>query len=61
MHFDFTITAGNIITLVATLGSLVLFAWRLSWRMAKMELKFDMVWDWFKRIHKIKIKNGDGE
>ena len=50
---DPTISLGNILTIVTTLGSVTLAAWKIVTRLSKMEMKLNLMWSWFKREHKI--------
>ena len=53
MHFDLTITLGNLITLAGTIISLMLVAWRLFARLQEVEWKLDLIWRWYSREHDI--------
>ena len=57
MHWDGTITLGNVITVVSTLFALLGVAWKFGRRFDILELRVNMIWAWFKKHHK--IDNGD--
>ena len=50
---DLTITLGNILTTLVTLGAIIISAWRITLLMMDMKWKVDMMWRDFKREHKI--------
>ena len=53
MHLDLTITLGNLLTLVGTIISLMIMAWRLFARLQEMKWKLDLIWRWYSKEHDI--------
>lgn len=53
MNFDLTVTLGNVISILATLLSLVALAWKLFSEIQRMKWKLDLIWRWYAKEHKI--------
>lgn len=49
MHFDTTITLGSILTLVASVGTLIVGLWHFSRRVDKIEWRSEMMWRYFSK------------
>jgi uncharacterized membrane protein len=56
MHFEPTVTIGNIGSVVIVILSAIIAVWRVSIQLQKMQWKMDMIWKWYKKEHNI-----DGE
>jgi hypothetical protein len=60
MHFDSTVTLGTLLTVAVTLGSFGVFVFKMFAHLAKLyaknaalEYKVNIMWNHFKREHKI--------
>ena len=56
MTLEPTITVGNVISIVSTIGALVVFGWRMSARFEKLDWKVSMIWKWYAKEHNIDDK-----
>ena len=43
----------NLVNIAATIAGMLLFFWRVSIKLAKLEMKLNMIWKWYKREHDI--------
>ena len=50
---EHTITLGNMLTIITTVVSVGLAGFKISARLAKMEMKLNLMWEAFKRDHKL--------
>lgn len=53
MHFDFTISLGNILTIAAILGLI----WRVDRVVAKFLIEHEMLMGWYCKEHDIKLQD----
>ena len=58
---EILITTGNIVNMAVSLLSVVVAFWRIAVRLAKLEMKLNMIWNWYKHQHKIKEDHEDTE
>jgi hypothetical protein len=57
MTIDPTITTGNIISVVSTVGAIGIAAWKIIGRINRMDMKINLMWQWFKKEHNIEDKD----
>ena len=56
--FDGTITLGNVLTIIAVIGSAIFYVGQVIRRLAKIELKLNLMWSAFKHEHHL-TENGE--
>jgi hypothetical protein len=51
MHWDMTVTLGNVLTILTTVSGLGVLAWRLFSELQRMKWKLDLIWRWYAKEH----------
>lgn len=54
-----TISFGNFVNILVSIGAVLVAFWRVAVRLAKLELKLNMLWNWFKRENNLKDDEED--
>lgn len=54
---DTTITLGNILTIISMVVSVGVMIVTVLWRVARVEMRLELVWRWFERMHKMNGKD----
>lgn len=49
MHFESTISFGNILVALLTIGAIILATRGLMFRLYQMEFKLDLIWKWYQK------------
>ncbi len=53
MHFEPTVSFGNVLSIVIVIVSVLGAVWKVSLLLQKMQWKMDMIWKWYSKEHGI--------
>lgn len=53
MHVEYSITIGNLVSAAAAIGSVLIAGWKISVQLKVMQIKINMLWNWYKSEHNI--------
>lgn len=57
MTFDYTITIGNLLSILTIAGSIGISSYKIIGRIKQIELKVDMMWHTFKLVRENNVNN----
>lgn len=59
MHFDPTITFGNVFSALAVICAVAAATWKISLQLKKMQWKMNLIWAWYSKEHGIEDGGDD--